>query len=225
MYDVCGWMVPDRDDYFAPFLRKENGFQLDHLERAILRCRETRWAVDGGASIGTWTISMASRFDCVWAFEPARDTFECLEANLAGDKCLNSDSAVIAFNEALSDQDGYTIVVHDSSRDGNSGSDYIAAPYLKPKQTGDVKTRRLDDYGLTDLDLLKLDLEGHEYFALKGAKKTVQDCRPVVIMESMDKGFEMDRYGIEFGKATLLLESWGYEMVEFIRPDGIFVPK
>lgn len=227
MKEINGWKVPDRDTYFAPFLEKEDGFQLDHLERAILRCRDTRMAVDGGANIGTWTCSMAARFQHVWAFEPVPDTYECLSANVASPKTLEAfqrNHRITTLREALSDRNGYGEVRHDPTRKGNTGSDWIAT--WRDGQKGDkVRTRRLDDLGLNCLDLLKLDLEGHEYFALRGGKKTILECRPVVIMESVDKGCEADRYGIEFGKATLLLESWGYEMMEYIRPDAIFVPK
>jgi len=75
------FMVPDSDTYFAPFL-EQGGFQLDHLQQALGFVTDFRVAVDGGAHVGSWALKMAEVFDEVIAFEPAEDTFECLNENV-----------------------------------------------------------------------------------------------------------------------------------------------
>ena len=46
----------------------------------------------------------------------------------------------------------------------------------------------VDSLKLDQLDLLKLDLEGHEYAGLLGARETIMRCKPFVIVEEkLDK--------------------------------------
>jgi hypothetical protein len=46
-----------------------------------------------------------------------------------------------------------------------------------------VKLVALDDFGFTRLDFLKLDIEGMELEALEGARRTVETCRPIMLVE------------------------------------------
>jgi len=50
----------------------------------------------------------------------------------------------------------------------------------------------VDSLGLSDLDLLQLDIEGYEYHALFGAIETLIRCRPVVQVEM--RGFSARYY-------------------------------
>ncbi len=47
---------------------------------------------------------------------------------------------------------------------------------------------RIDDLELAELDFIKLDVEGYEYQALKGAEQTLKRCRPMVMFEDKGKG-------------------------------------
>ncbi|GAA3193792.1 FkbM family methyltransferase [Actinocorallia longicatena] len=62
---------------------------------------------------------------------------------------------------------------------------------------------RLDDLDLTDVRFLKLDIEGHELPALRGAAQTVRRDEPAVLLE-----LEARHQPIE--PVISLLESWGY---------------
>ena len=204
--DAGEWRLPQSDSYFRPLLTAE-GFEIDHLEAALKYVAGFRTAVDGGAHIGTWAARMAASFGRVMAFEPARDTFECLCSNTA------EFDNVEEIPSALGSSRMFGAIRDDPLRAGNTGARFVT-------EGRDFLIEKLDDYELRDLDFLKLDLEGYEYFALLGAQQTVRRCRPVVLIEDKDFG---NRYGLERGVAAALLAGWGMKEAERVRNDRIFV--
>jgi hypothetical protein len=46
-----------------------------------------------------------------------------------------------------------------------------------------IKAKRLDDYDFSDVDLIKVDVEGHEESVLAGGMRTIEINRPVLIVE------------------------------------------
>jgi len=49
-----------------------------------------------------------------------------------------------------------------------------------------VETRTLDSYAFEEVDLIKIDVEGHEMSVLAGAVETIRRCRPWFIIEVWD---------------------------------------
>lgn len=205
------WKLPPTDTYFAPILRTTpDGFELDHLAYALEHCRKFRMAVDGGAHIGTWSVALAQRFIQVYAIEPAPDTFDCLLQNTEG---LGN---VVRLNVALGPSFGECGVMEDPTRPGNTGSRMI-----DPQGQG-ARMIPLDCMDLPYLDFLKLDVEGYELAALKGAYQKIQSHRPTILVEC--KRFDPPRHGgPELVKRYLI--GLGYKEVGGIRNDRVFIPK
>lgn len=205
------WALPQSDRYFGPLLKEDpRGFQINHLELALRHCKRFHTAVDGGAHIGTWSVAMAQRFERVIAFEPARDTFECLCENVHG---LNN---VTPFMVALGAVQTNGSVIDDPTRPGNTG-----ARYLNGIGSGDCTIRPLDDFHLEHVDFLKLDVEGYELHALTGAVQTLNRCRPVVMIEV--KAFRPPRFGLPTDAADKFLRGAGYREVARARNDRVYV--
>lgn len=202
------FVVPDVDTYFAPFL-EEGGFQLDRLKLALSFVEEFDTAVDGGAHVGSWTREMAKVFSTVIAIEPAEDTYKCLLKNIEG---LDN---IVELNAALGSTSGRGKVVDDISRQGNTGS-----RFMQIDSGGSVDLVTLDSLELGNLDFLKLDVEGFEYYALKGGEQTITHFEPVVLVE--EKGFGR-RYDLQPFAASHLLESWGARCVANVGKDYVFV--
>lgn len=152
---------------------------VEPLEAAIAHVREHRpgllkspsTAIDAGANVGSYTRVLARSFSSVHAFEPARDTFQCLERNVFE----NGDyDKVHLYNAAVSDRRTYV---------GIKRSWFRLSITSKVSGNGDVPAVPIDALELDNLRFLKLDVEGFEYQALIGAKKTIERCRPAVFME------------------------------------------
>lgn len=201
-----GFWLPDEDNYFAPFLENSEGFQLDHLEEALKFVKNFGIAIDGGAHIGTWAMAMSKRFEKVIAIEPAPDTYECLEANLLG------KWNVEVINAALGEYDGKTTIINDEKRKGNTGSRYLCPG-------NDIDMITVDNLSLGRLDFLKLDVEGYEYFALKGAERSILTLKPTVVIEEKNFG---PRFGAPVGRASEYLIELGMQEVACIGKDHVF---
>lgn len=200
--------LPDADNYFDSFFENGEGFQLDRLEAALSHVRDFDIAIDGGAHVGSWSIAMSERFKKVISFEPAADTYECLTRNTF--VYTNVD----CYKKALGDIPTFVKSVDDKTRLGNTGSRFVE------KGDGNVEMITIDSLNLSTLGFLKLDLEGAELIALKGATKTLLKFKPVVFVEAK-KGMA-ERFGGTTGDCLTYLKELGMHQVARISSDYVF---
>jgi len=200
------YWVPDEEQIQLKAL-EDGGWQLDHLEFGMaLIGKKRRVAVDGGAHIGSWTMRMAELFDTVHAFEPCRPTYDCLFENMKEwrRENLHLRTHIHLHRFALGEKNGLMGMGEDQrySDNGNTGG-----RYLREDPAGDVNVRPLDSFKLGHVDFVKLDVEGFELFALRGARETLTRCKPLVMIEV--KLRMAHRYGLEAREAGDYLESLG----------------
>ena len=90
---------------------------------------------------------------------------------------------------AVGDQNGATLNMIDHCEHG--GHNHLQPTndikLKKTQQLIPVTVRSIDSYGFDDVDFIKIDVEGAELGVLKGARDTIQRCRPAVQMEIMEK--------------------------------------
>jgi hypothetical protein len=65
-------------------------------------------------------------------------------------------------------------------KEKNRGKSYVAG-------AGRYPTYQIDNLNLAVCDLIHLDIEGYEYYALQGAAHTIATCRPVIVIEMWDQ--------------------------------------
>lgn len=155
-----------------------------------------RCFLDVGANIGFYTtfaghlIQSANSGGQVLAFEPFPGNFARLQENIAlnqlGDRCL-------AVNLGLSDAEGEcTITLREDFFSGSkTGNAAIATDqdFDAGYDTTTIQLTALDlvwaGYAKPDskLDFVKLDIEGHEDFFLRGGEQTLAAHRPTILME------------------------------------------
>jgi FkbM family methyltransferase len=156
-------------------------YVLQYLKQKIdlSSCDRSLIVFDVGANIGQYTNSILDVFQekaCIFAFEPSYETFKVLKKNLSSIKNVNLNHFALSDtngkNQLFSDWNGSPVAsLYKDTLDG------YAVP--KDKVTSEeVKTQRLDDFcserGIAHIDLLKLDVEGHELKILQGARQTIE---------------------------------------------------
>ncbi len=138
-----------------------------------------RTFVDIGSHIGFYTMGLAPGFERVVAFEPSKFQYGWLTRNRA----LNAYEHVLCEHVALGDTRGDATLNVLSYEGGlNSLSPEVAnAHHIIDRYS--VPVELLDDRGMTDVDLMKIDVEGFEIPVLRGARKTIEASRPVILIE------------------------------------------
>jgi FkbM family methyltransferase len=137
-----------------------------------------RNAVDVGANKGTYTYALARLAKHVWAFEPNPKMFNILKRGAAA----NVTAAMLA----LSDRSGRSELRVPRMRKGgysNQGASLSTAKITANYRTVDIESARLDDLTLQDIGFIKIDVEGFETEVLQGARETIRQSRPIIIVE------------------------------------------
>jgi FkbM family methyltransferase len=162
--------------------------------------------VDIGANIGVYSILLASRFKKVLAVEPNPTAVSELEKRLAAKNITN----VIVVQCAISDMDGETMLYLDDTLGRCSGSaDTIESAFeyrppsspnlnvsFKSEASILVKTCKLDTLLKaypTNIDLVKIDVEGAEFRVLTGAKKCLDRIEKLIVeLHNRDRKEELE---------------------------------
>jgi FkbM family methyltransferase len=148
--------------------------------------------LDVGANVGMTLLPLAASVRALGgtmhAFEPVQKNLEVLRANVA----RNDLSALVhVWPFGLSATCGTAeIVLREDfvggAESGNAAIKIDVSDDRFMKET--IQLRSLDDFRvhtspLSRLDLVKLDIEGHEDFFLEGAQDTLRQLRPIIVME------------------------------------------
>lgn len=139
--------------------------------------------VDAGANIGLFTVFAARRVKSgkVIAFEPVPSMARWLDENIS----LNRLQNVVTVPCGLSDSEGVLPIYEIASSHEGLSTLYPGA--LQQAAVTEVPVKRLDDlfgsYGTDRLDFIKIDIEGGELPALRGAAACIRNHRPAVMVE------------------------------------------
>jgi FkbM family methyltransferase len=160
-------------------------------EWAIDRCKHHRVAVQAGGNIGLWPRIMARYFERVVTFEPDSISRECLMKNVPD-------------NVSVEDMALGAEITRCSMLRKSLGTHRIG-----PGE--DVAMTTIDSMKMRVLDLLQLDIEGYELFALEGAAETILRCKPLIQVELRDN--MLARYGASSDIVRAWLETMDYFQV------------
>jgi FkbM family methyltransferase len=196
----------------ASFIEWEVFFLGDYEPEtlSVLRSmiRPGQLAIDVGANIGTHTLGMACAAESVRviAFEPNPRIFARLRANLA----LNPDCHVDARQIAISDHLGEIELFLPPDTATNQGQasqagDPLYRPIRVPCTTLDIL---FASENLSQLAVIKIDVEGFEATVLEGARELLLRHHPTLVFE-FDRR-QWARAGQEFGVVHQRLLELGY---------------
>jgi FkbM family methyltransferase len=188
-------------DYYEP--------ELAYLERLL---SPGKVFVDAGANFGIYT-AMASKTvgerGRVISFEPSARAFPVLQHNIA----LNGFRNVLVFPAALTNKTGRAWLYHHPA----VGSDALAkdSTFDSNAYAQRIATARLDNVlrqtSIERVDVIKMDVQGAEELALRGAAETITSMRPAIMFEFHPAGAVS--LGLEPCGAWNLLKSLGYDFL------------
>lgn len=169
------------DNYISSTVRRLGAWEPEVQEQIVTCLRPGDTALDIGGNIGCHAALMASIVGPtgrVHTFEPVARNVELLRKM----KGVNSFENLEIHPVAVSDkEDRLSINVHATNSGGNSIASHSNSSHVEYIRAVDLDTYMLPK--LDRLDFVKIDIEGHEGPAIKGAAKTLARFKPNLIME------------------------------------------
>lgn len=194
----AGDLITDQILEFGAHTRNEIAFLTSVVRRGDA-------VIDLGAHIGTFTVPLAAAVGSdgrVIAVEAHRTTYNLLETNVGLNgrsewvSCLNV--AVGARNQRLGSM---TVPARNTGAAFYSSGDQNEVWSLS-----DIMSAA----SITQLDVLKVDIEGLEFAVLRDSVELLRKFRPVIYFEMSARG--LARNGIDPSEVEDLLRSLGYSM-------------
>lgn len=137
--------------------------------------------VDIGANFGVYSLVMAQRAGVsgnVHAFEPGRASLEHLRENCQLNPSLNVEVIPVA----LSEHAGHLSLFHIGGGPATFSLGGAADDVAEQVQVTTLDAWARDE-GLRKLDVLKIDVEGHEPKVFMGGAETLSALKPLVMFE------------------------------------------
>ena len=177
------------------------------------RLRTGACVLDIGANIGYFSLLAASLVGPaggVFAIEPLAANVRVLTAN----RILNGFDHIQITAAAASDKTG-TVSIGASYTDGIIGK----IPQLPEAALACdyVLAVPVDMIVRSKIDLIKIDVEGHEYRAILGASETIRQWRPVIVSEFSLGGLQANS-GVTPVSYLEMLRSFGYRIFVLGQP-------
>jgi FkbM family methyltransferase len=129
--------------------------------------------------MGIHVRAYANMFNEVYAFEPHWLNFYCMSYNCPYEN-------VYKFQAALGAKTG-RCKINNMAPTSNMGAYRVDR---NNSGDGDLPMLTIDELNLPYVDLIQLDVEGHEGFVIQGGKKTIEKHKPVIIVENARPPFE-----------------------------------
>jgi FkbM family methyltransferase len=175
---------------------------------------ENKNVIDIGAHIGWYTTAFAKKANHVYSFECSPKSFNYLCANIA---LNNLDYKVTKYNCALSNESGTTpYYIRDPNDGGGNGISKFENDNINNTLYINVPKNTLDSYQLTNIEFIKIDVEGHEKEVLEGSIETIKrNNYPKILFESWDEHHEKNVPAIKLKEELFnFIKSLGYNIIK-----------
>jgi FkbM family methyltransferase len=176
----------------AEFLVLQRFFEKAEMALAAAYLKPGMNVIDVGANIGVYSIlaqKQVGEAGSIWAFEPSLESYRRLIRNIALNKC----GSVKAVQLALSNRLDETFVLQSDPGFGDAYR-YLAPAQSTTAASGEtVPVLTLDLYasqnGITNVDFMKVDVEGCESMVFAGARELLASSSRLVVMFESDAGW------------------------------------
>ena len=176
-----GIFAVDPEDLEVGEKLRKGGFGLDEIERLSKYLTGESKVLIVGSHIGSLAIPLAEKCADLVAIEANPDTFELLKLNISLNNCNN----ISAHNIAASDKREQLKFLKSRVNSGGSKRTPMNHNFMydfdKPEEI-EVEAYSLDEHlGVESYDLVIMDIEGSEYFALKGMPQILVQSKVLVV--------------------------------------------
>ncbi len=179
--DIGGkdFIITSDDDYLTQI---NKSFEPDMVALFKILASNSEVILDIGANIGCTALLFGELAKKVYAFEPSPSTFSLLDKNVSKAKAGN----IFPQNCGLGSEGGETTLTFSpSNRSGGFVSNQTQASSGHTVEK--IIIKQLDEVvsslKLNNIDFIKIDVEGFEGHVLRGAKQTLIDNKPAVVLE------------------------------------------
>nr|WTB34205.1 FkbM family methyltransferase [Streptomyces sp. NBC_00830] len=163
------------------------GYEMGSLYHWSRLAAASRTVLDVGAHVGYYAMiaALSSPKATVHAFEPVPP----IHARLAVNHRANDVKNLVLHQQGVSDEGGWADInirfpLANLLSTGSSLEEFAKPP--ASAFTARIQLVTLDEkLGDTPVDLIKIDVEGHERSVLDGARHLIKRDRPVIILEAL----------------------------------------
>ena len=198
----------ERKTYFIREYEKKRMDQLHFLSNKI----NSEILVDIGANIGFYSILFSDQFDQIYSFEPNKRNFKVLKKNIDNNKLKN----IQIFNFGLGENK--EILIGNSNSKGELFQTSGFTINKDNKKGEKVSIQKGDEvlHFKNKTITIKIDVEGFEFFVLKGLKSTLVNNLCILQIEIWEKNYD---------EVHKFLNSLNYKMINSIDGDTYFSNK
>ncbi|MGU3376713.1 FkbM family methyltransferase [Chryseobacterium sp. M5A1_1a] len=204
----------DLDDWIQQqlyFLGEYEKAEIDYLYSTL---KKGDTFIDVGGNIGLFSLNasgIVGNEGKVYAFEAFKPNYEKFSKHLT----LNNFKNVILEHLAISEKSGYIEILYNDYYD-NVG---MASSYLKDFTAKErVESISLDAYTkarqITKIDMIKIDIEGGEFSALKGMSEILTYYKPRIIIEINNVALQSSNHSED--ELIQILQEKGYTKTKIL---------
>ncbi len=195
----------ERKTYFIREYEKKRMEQL-HL---FSKTNNSEILIDIGANIGFYSILSSDRFKQIYSFEPNERNFKVLKKNIENNKLKNIE--ILNFGLGENEE----VLIGNSNTKGELFQTSGFAINKDNKKGERVLVKRGDDvlHFQNNTLTIKIDVEGFEFFVLKGLKNILVNNRCILQIEIWEKNND---------EVYRFLKSLSYKMISSIDGDTYF---
>ena len=162
-------------------LRKKGEYGIEEINRIYNYITDKSSVLIVGAHIGSLAIPIAKKCSRLVAIEANPRNFNLLQKNIE----LNKITNITAYNIAASEKSETIKFQMNTVNSGGSKrvpvNNHYMYTYDNPEVI-DVEAHSLDNYlSDTSFDLVLIDIEGSEYFAMRGMKEILTNTKTLIV--------------------------------------------
>ena len=200
---VNDFWVPSNDVHIEQWKSGSPFTQNKCLNKFIKYCesqtKKMKTVIDVGAWCGTWAKAIEPFAEKVIAFEPDKTHFECLQRNCTINCTPRMEAVGAQLQEVSLTEDNFTQA-------------------KRVDEKGNIRMITLDHMEYEDVDMIKIDVEGYEMEVLKGATKTLESVKYLMI----ELNNNTKKYGSNNIEVEKHIVSLGFKVLMEHWPDKVF---